>query len=287
MAKQKRGALIFSPSILFIYAEQKIGKTYACTRLEGAELWDFQNGADAYEDAFIENITSYDDMIRAVETNKVSKQFKIVVIDTLLDMNRMLSKFAVKMYKESLTGKDLESAKKETWYTETEKLDPNLVLQLIGFNKGEEARYEALVKFVKYLRTSYEKIVFIAHNKLNNNTLAEKGVMVVKEIDLTNKIKEYVLRYADQICMATRDNDTQVYVDFSQKGGGGDANKLGGRFDYLEGKKFVLSEKDATGEIHTFWHRIFPDIYGITAEDVKKEIQELEEKEKADLALLS
>jgi len=280
MAKKFREALIKSPTTLFFYAEHKIGKTMACLNLKDALLWDCQHGADAYS-GDIDNISNYQDMIRSAEENKKNRDYKILVVDSIYDMIRFLAPIAVQSYKNALTGKQLDEAKVQDWYKNTDKMDPNLVLSLIGFAKGNEAVFETFAKFFNYLKTCFDKIIYIAHNKLGNSA-AEKGNLLVKEIDLPMQIREYVLRYSDQVCIGSRKGNNLI-MDFSQVSEGA---KTGGRFDYLEGRKIVISNKEGE-EYETFWHRIYPDVYGLSGEDVKQELDKLEEEARREREMLS
>lgn len=279
MAKKIRAAKITSPSTLFLYAEQKIGKTTACLQLEDAQVWDCHAGADAYSGP-IEEITCYQDMLRIATENKKSKDYKVVVLDTTLDVVNMLAAPAMKLYKESLSGQSLEKAKGQKWYEEFEKLDPNVVLSLVDFNKAQDAVLQTFIKLINYLKTCYEKIIFIAHSRLGS-AQSEKNNLLVKEIDLPQKIREYVLRFSDQVCIAYREAN-EVVLDFTQID---EASKLGGRFSYLHDKKIVLSKLEKS-KLDTFWYRVYPDIYNISEEDLNNEIKEREEREEEDRRLL-
>lgn len=279
MAKKIREAKIVSPSTLFIYAEQKIGKTTACLQLESAELWDCHAGADAYRGP-IEEIHSYQDMLKAATENKKTRACKVVILDTTLDVVNMLAGPAMKLYKESLSGQSLEKAKGQKWYEEFDKLDPSVVLSLVDFNKAQDAVLQTFIKLVNYLKTCYEKIIFIAHSKLGS-AQSEKNNLLVKEIDLPQKIREYVLRFSDQVCIAYREAN-EVILDFTQID---EASKLGGRFSYLHDKKITLSKLE-NDELTTFWYRVYPDIYNITEDDLKQEIRAKEAQEEEDRRLL-
>ena len=278
MAKVKREALIKSPSTLLFYAEQKTGKTMACIELKDAELWDCQEGAKAYE-GFIETIRNYQDMVRCANENKNSRQFKVLVIDSVADILRLIAPRAFEKYKESLTGKDLTAAQAQEWY-KNDKIDPITALGMLDYGKGDTIVFDTFVKFIDYIKTCYEKIIYIAHPQLRTANSNQQELQI-KEIDLPKKVKEYLLRYSDQICIGMRKGN-EFIMDFSQ---GQDLVKLGGRFDYLEGRKIVLSTKNGIN-YKTYWERIYPDLYDIPLSKVKEDIiKEQEEKADADKAL--
>lgn len=279
MAKRFREALIKSPSTLFFYAEHKLGKTMACLNLKDSLLWDCQKGSEAYS-GYIEEIGSYQDMIRSAEENKKTRDYKVVVIDSIADMNRYLAPVAVQSYKKALTGKQLEEAEKQEWYKKTDTMDPNLVLSLIGYAKGNDVVFETFVKFFNYLKTCFDKVIFIAHSKLGGAG-AEKSSLLVKEIDLPVLIREYVLRYSDQVCIGYRKGN-ELIMDFSQVSEGA---KTGGRFDYLEGKKVVISTKNGD-DYRTYWHRVYPDLYEVSSEDLKREFELIAQAEQAEAEML-
>lgn len=286
MAKIKREALIKSPTMLLIYAQQKMGKTLACLGFEHAELWDCQHGADAYN-GYITTISSLEDMKRAAIENKKNRDYKAVILDTVFDVVRYLAPAAVVKFKQTLSAKQAEPYINTAWYKEPEKLnveDAISILKTVDFSKGNEVWAEVFISFMNFLKTCYDKVVLIAHSNLGSAAI-EKNQILVKEIDLPKNIREYVLRYSDQIGIGTRTNN-KLYLDFTQFGD--DAKvKLGGRFSYLDNRKVEISQKTADDTIVTFWHRIFPDLYNMTPADVEREYQEQKQQQLADEAMIA
>ncbi len=271
MAKIKRKAVIKSPSTFFLYGEQKTGKTSALLDLLDCVLWDCHKGSLAYE-GYIKEVNNYNDLIKFAEENikaAPEDKFKIVAIDSALDIVTMLAPRALEYYKNSLSGNDLKAAQMEDWYKNPASVNADLMLNLLSYGKGAEALTSTFVKFFNYIKSAFEKVIFVGHSKLNSTQTEKTHKLIVKEMDLPNKIKDFLLRNCDQIGMVYRKDNTLI-ADFAHSE---ESAKLGGRFDYLEGEKIVLSIKQ-DGEFKTNWHKIFPDIYGISKEDLMKEKEE-------------
>jgi hypothetical protein len=265
MAKKFSAAKAVSPKFLVIIAEPKIGKTTICmgspdeelkkegllkvdnTGLKKALIIDMEDGTDYYEGHVERGIKTLSEIKRICKENRESREYEIVVIDSIRKYIEALIPTAEIRYKSTVAGKNY-------------KVGTDDLIQ-VPFGAGTsflEQEFDHI--FETELKASFNKVIMIGHTK-NNSSIEDASELSIKSIDTVGKIKNLVSRNCDSICFMTRKKN-KAYLDFNNE------NAIAGsRISYLSNRKILISEKKGE-QVETYWERVFPELYGKTVEDI-------------------
>lgn len=254
-----------SPEFLVIIAEPKVGKTSICigspdeelkkkgelkvanTGLKKALLIDMEGGTRFYKGFVVRNVKTLDEIKKICKTNRETKQFDIIVIDSISKYVNALIPNAEIRYKNTVAGKNYKIGVED--------------LTLVPYGAGTtfiEKEFDHV--YETELKASFETVVMIGHTK-NTSSSEDATELNIKSIDTVGKIKNLVSRSCDSICFMTRKNK-KGYLDFNNE-----SAIAGTRVRHLRNQKFLISE-EKNGQIETYWEKVFPELYGKTVEDI-------------------
>lgn len=265
MAKKFSAAKVVSPKFLVIIAEPKIGKTTICmgspdeelkeagllkvanTGLKKALIIDMEGGTDYYVGHVERDVKTLDEIKRICKENRETKEYEIVVIDSIRKYIEALIPAAEIRYKNTVAGKNYKVGVED--------------LIQVPFGAGTKFLEDEFdYVFETELKTSFNKVIMIGHTK-NNSSIEDATELTIKSIDTVGKIKNLVTRNCDSICFMTRKKN-RGYLDFNSE------NAIAGsRIGYLSNKKILISEKKGD-QVETYWERVFPELYGKTVEEI-------------------
>jgi len=222
-----------SPRTLIIYGPPKIGKTTIVTALEDYLLVELEPNGAAYVDAFkvqLDNILQIAQLEDAIKS--ATKKPKVLVVDTLDQLEAWSEIEATRRYKQSVMGKTFGG---------------NSVIELPkggGYFFLRNCFYEYFNRF----RMLAPYTIFIGHIK--DSLLGEEGKEVAsKDLDLTGKVKNIACAYADAIGRAYRDKDGKLKISFNTT----DSANCGSRCPHLVGKTLEFSNPANTND----WKQIY------------------------------
>ncbi len=248
-------AEINNPVRIFLYSHPKVGKTTLLSGLPNNLIIDTENGSNSVPGIkfnLIKEAKKKDKtpliMYRAL-ANAISKGnaekgdfvYDYISIDTTTGMEKLALELATTNYKKSVIGKNYQG--------------DNVVTDIPsgGGHMWFRNAFEELYKL--YDGLSRYGLISTGHVKLTS--IPKDGVDVaVTDINLTGKLKDYIVREVDAIGTLERnkENLNQVMVSFIT-----DPRNLaiGARQRHLANKKFVLSELQEDGTFKFFWDKIY------------------------------
>lgn len=231
-----------SPRRLFIYAAPKVGKTTAVSLLENNLILDFEGGTNFIEALKVE-IESLNDLKKVLEEVKKQKiNYKYVTVDTVTKLEELLIPMATKLYKESPVGIN---------YTGD---------NVLTLPRGAGYLYlrKAFDIITSAIESTFERVIYVGHIKDKFLEKDDKEITAV-DINLTGKLKAKACADSDAIGFLYRE-DKKVMISFIP------SNDLsynsvicGARQPHLANKSFPLVEMDETGNLISYWDKIFID----------------------------
>ena len=115
---------------------------------------------------------------------------------------------------------------------------------------------EAIQLVISWFEKVVPNVILVGHVK--DKALNEAGTELnVKDLDLTGKLGRILSAGSDAICYVYRDLETgDLMANF------GDMNSVlcGARMPHLSGKTILLSKKNESGEITTYWENVYPSL---------------------------
>jgi len=249
-----------NPRVMVIYGPPKIGKTTLLSLLPNNLILDLEEGTEYVEtismniigwappvgekttvrDARYVNLEYY--MLEAgASIMKGGKPYDFISVDTVTVLEEMVIPFAGEMYKASPMGANYDGS------------DVRTLPRGAGYYYLREAFKEAVNKIKKLA----DNIILVGHLK---DTFADKKgkEVMVKDLDLTGKIRMLTCAGADAIGYMHRGPDSEVLVNFKSS----DDVLCGSRCPHLRGKEIKLAEWDAEKEelINVSWELIYPSL---------------------------
>lgn len=275
LPKEKIKATRKNPKRLIIYGKPKIGKTTALAQLPDTLLLDLENGSD-HVDAMKVNILGLypppkepkeDARARAAKFNYYLSEFKILIgrelkkngkfpykrlaVDTLSKIEEWAEEEATLAYMDSPIGAKFNRDPKTL-----KVLDKSKWASVLSLPRG--AGYFWLrvqvIKILNDISELAEDVIFICHVK--NSSIEKNGKeLMIEELDLTGKISTIVAASSDAIGYMHRYKDA-TYLNFDGKG----SDAASTRCAHLQGQNIKVMEKNAEGEIVSYWDSIYlPD----------------------------
>lgn len=231
-----------NPKNLIIFGLPKVGKTTLVSKLPKCLIVDLESGTD-YVEAFSVKPKDYKDLfLLAKELKNNPDQFEYIALDTITALEDLALPFANKLYRDTSMGKN--------W-------DENENILKLPNGAGYLYQREAVQTIIGWFQKVVPNVILIGHVK--ETTMSEEATeMNVKNLDITGKLSRILPANSDAIGYIYRNiEDGKVMINF-----GDDSSVLtGARMPHLSGKTLVLSEMNKeTGEITSYWDRIYPDL---------------------------
>lgn len=233
------------PKNMIIFSKPKTGKTTLFAQLKDCLIIDFENGSD-----FVEGLKLKANSIpelRAIGTAIVAanRPYRFIVADTVTKLEEMCIPMAEQIYAKTSMGKN--------WFTpETGgKAQYGGILNMPN-GAGYPFLREAFMKVIAYLQSLAPNLILSGHIK--DTLLAKAGVeFTSSDLDLTGKIKRQICSDSDAIGYLYRKGKQNV-ISFKSS----DEISCGARPEHLRNMDIVISEQLDSGEIVTYWEKIFP-----------------------------
>lgn len=229
-----------TPKVLLVYGPPKIGKTTILSGLKNNLIIDLENGTD-YVEALKVKISNLNQLSQVgAKIKEKNCPYNFVTIDTVTRLEDWCERNATEKYKRSFQGKTFKGQS-------VLELDYGLGYGLL------RAEYKSWLERIKTLS---DHIILIGHvkDKIINK---DKTEVFVKDINLTGQIKAITASDADAVGYIYLDPDDtkrRIITFFTS-----DEIICGSRCKDIEGKSFVISEKDDSGEVITSWDNIYPN----------------------------
>ena len=230
-----------NPKNLIIFGLPKCGKTTSLSYLPRALHIDLEDGTD-YIEAFKAKASSVKDLFEIAAALKENpRQFDFVILDTITALEDVVLPYANKLYRDTPMGKNY---------------DPNESVLKLANGAGYLYVREAIQLVISWFEKVVPNVILVGHVK--DKALNESGTELnVKDLDLTGKLGRILSANSDAICYVYRDLESgSLMANF-----GDDHSVLcGARMPHLSGKTILLSTKDETGQITTYWENIYPSL---------------------------
>tara|TARA_Y100000361_G_scaffold154217_1_gene178823 strand:- start:5405 stop:6103 length:699 start_codon:yes stop_codon:yes gene_type:complete len=230
LPKTKVKASRKSPKNMIIYGPPKIGKTTVLSQLDNCLIIDLEDGSDMV-DALKVKATSLDELTQIGKAiMKENKPYKYVAIDTISKLEEWCEEEAKALYMKTPMGKNFN-----TKY-------PGMSVLSLPNGGGYLYLRIAFKKWIDKLNKLADHVILVGH--LKDKVLDKKGQeVVVKDLDLTGKLKQITCAGADAIGYISREDDkTIISFDSLQDVTGGT------RCPHLQGQTMPLN-----------WSQIFID----------------------------
>lgn len=242
-----------SPKRVFLFSHTKVGKTTLISGLPNTLIIDTEGGssyisgikADIKRIANQVNIPEYKVMEGlAAEIEKEKAVYDFIVLDTVTGLEEIAHELAVKMYKESVTGKN---------YKGTDVCSD--LAQGAGYGWLRKA-FEQLLSLFDH-KAKYG-LILTGHIKLGSISKDGKEIGV-KDVHLTGKLKQMICASSDAIgfLYRSKDNINQTIVSFKTNE---EDLVSGARPDYLRNQEFIIADCDKNGKFKFYWDRIYLEL---------------------------
>ena len=219
-----------SPKHMIIYGPPKIGKTSMLAKLENCLIIDLEDGSDMV-DALKVKVNSLDELTEVgKEIMKNNKPYKYVAIDTISKLEEWCEAEAKELYMKTSMGKNFDAKY------------PGMSILSLPNGGGYLYLRIAFKKWIDKLNKLADHVILVGH--LKDKVVDKKGTeVVVKDLDLTGKLKQITCAGSDAIGYISRENnETVISFDSLQDVTGGT------RCPHLIGKTMPL-----------VWSKIFID----------------------------
>jgi len=229
-----------NPSMMIIYSPPKTGKTTLLSKLDNNLIIDLERGTK-YLDSLKIDISSMSELQAAgTAIVKAGKPYKYVTIDTVTKLEEMCLGVAKAMYMSTPMGKNF---------------DGGSILELPQ-GAGYFWLRQAFTAWLNKIKKLADHIILVGHIK--DKFIEKKGKEVmVKDLDLTGKLKQIVTSDADAIGYLYRGGDNQLIMNFKSS----DDVTCGARPDHLKGQEIIMAKYDEKKNDVTevAWDKIYID----------------------------
>jgi len=226
------------PKYLILFGLPKVGKTTILSTLPNNLILDTEGGSN-YVNALkvqVTNLTELREVCQAIIAKKCP--YKYITIDTITAVEDMTKPLAIQLYKQSPMFSER--------YAST--TDPVALPNGCGWSFWRQA-VEMVVDMVSRCAPNLIICGHVKDSKLND----ESG-NVLKDLDLTGKIKRVLSAKSDAIGYVTRSEKGDLCIQF-----GSDGEVLtGARPAHLANKTIVVAERRPDGSFISHWDRIYP-----------------------------
>lgn len=245
LPNKRSEAIRVNPRNLLLFAPSKIGKTTLATMLDNNLILDFEKGTE-FLDAMsihIDSISKLEEVCNAITA--ANKPYKYITIDTITALEDMCEWTATRNYMETESGSKFNRVKGKVSKTLGDNYLPfkewKSVLTL-PWGTGYYYLRQEVKHWVKKIGLLTDHLIILGHVK-DSFIDADGSDVVVKQLDLTGKLKNIIAQDMDAMGYMFRDSKGNLKVSFVS----GDA-EAGSRCPHLVNK--VVDAK---------WDQIFID----------------------------
>lgn len=229
-----------NPSTMLIYGPPKIGKTTIMSGLENNLIIDIEKGSK-FVTAMKKKVSDLSELqaLGSAIVNK-GKPYKYITIDTVTKLEEWCHDRALEKYKNSTQGSSFNG---------------NTLAEL-DYGLGYAKWREEFKLWMNKLSGLADHVIFLGHVK--DKMLSKDGEEVhMKDINLTGQIKAIATSDVDAVGYMYLDKENQKNrkLTFLTQ----DDITCGNRIPHLEGKEFIISEKQEDNSVVTHWDKIYID----------------------------
>jgi len=219
-----------SPKNMVIYGAPKVGKTTALTALDNCLIIDLEDGSDMVDALKVKasNLKELAEIGKAIM--KAGRPYKYIAIDTVSKLEEWCEEDAKKLYMTTPMGKNFE--------------EKNPGMSILSLPNGGGYLYLRIAykKWIDKIAMLADHIILVGH--LKDKVLDKKGKeVIVKDLDLTGKLKQITCANADAVGYIFREDETTM-ISFNSL----DDITAGSRCEHLKGKTIPIE-----------WSEIFID----------------------------
>jgi hypothetical protein len=247
---QKVQATSKSPRDIIIFSKPKVGKTELVALLDDCLIIDLESGTNYVNAMKVEAKTLQDIKDIGEEIKKNNYPYKYIAIDTITELESMVTPYAEQIYSNTPMGKN--------WFTSKDggKAKYKSILNLPD-GAGYQYLRLAFVDITKYIKTLAPRVIFLGHIK--DTLLNKEGVdFTSSDLDLTGKIKRITTSNSDAIGYLRRKGNQNI-LSFKTS----DEIACGARPEHLRNKEIVISEILNQGtpeeQLVAYWDKIYID----------------------------
>lgn len=234
-------AVSTNPQYLVLYGLPKAGKTSAVAKLENNLIIDLEGGSKFIDALAVQarTITDLGEIAQAIRAKNAEvghNFYKHITIDNATRLEDICMSYACQLYRKTELGKN--------W-------------------KGDDVTTLARGAGYKYLRDAVKKVIdmfkdlcdeFILIGHVKDSITDKDGEEVnAKEIDLVGKLGKIICGMADAVGYVYR-KDNETHISFKS---GGDGTIMEARARHIAGKDIVIATGDESGNITTYWNRVY------------------------------
>lgn len=232
------------PRTLLLYGPPKIGKTAVLAGLKNNFIVDIEDGSE-YVEALkkkADNLGELNDICQAVVD--AGKPYDFATLDTITELEEWAERSATKKYKNSSRGAGFSG---------------KTIVEL-DYGLGYRLLRQEFQTWMKAFKNVADRVIYVGHIK---DKLIDKGndeAVSAKDINLTGQLKAIATSKVDAIGYLYQDpeeSSKRRLTFFTQE-----EITCGNRCGHLEGKDFVISEKQDDGTIETYWEKVYQDTLG-------------------------
>ena len=197
LPKTKVKASRKSPKNMIIYGPPKIGKTTVLSQLNDCLIIDLEDGSDMV-DALKVKANSLEELTEiGKEIMKNKRPYKYVAIDTISKLEEWCEAEAKELYMKTPMGKNFNQKY------------PGMSVLSLPNGGGYLYLRIAFKKWIDKLNKLADHVILVGH--LKDKMLDKKGQeVVVKDLDLTGKLKQITCAGSDAIGYISRENNETI-----------------------------------------------------------------------------
>lgn len=240
----KKKPVTENPKLLILFSKPKSGKTTIAAGLNNNLIIDLEDGSN-YVECMSVKAKTIDDL---KEISKAIREagcpYDYITLDTVTALEDMILPMALQDYRNTPMGKSFGLNQKTGQY---EYVD----IRTLPNGGGYLYIREAFQKVVNIFRGLSDHVILLGHTK--DRTINRDGKELSENLlDLSGKLERIISSKADALGYVYRKKN-QTIINFN----GGDDLIVEARPAHLRGKEIVIAESDESGNITTFWDRIY------------------------------
>ena len=186
-----------SPKNMIIYGPPKIGKTTVLSQLDNCLIIDLEDGSDMVDALKVKAHSLKDLQAIGAEIMKQGRPYKYVAIDTISKLEEWCEGYAKQIYMKTPMGKNFNQKY------------PGMSILSLPNGGGYLYLRIAFKKWIDKLNKLADHVILVGH--LKDKVVDKKGTeVVVKDLDLTGKLKQITCAGSDAIGYISREEGTTI-----------------------------------------------------------------------------
>ena len=213
LTKTKRPAKTINPRTLLLFGPPKVGKTTVLTNLPKCMVIDTEEGSHLLE-GYFQEVNSKEELMEFYKSAEEGHDYKYFALDTIDKIVEWSEKAVCKEFLvESIAD--------------------------LPYGKGFGEVRTRVMNNVKKLLTLAPHVIIVGHRKIAS-AIDNSMAIEPESLDISGKLKNMIMAYADAIGYMFRDDEDQLMVSFK----GGQALEAGSRCEHLKGKVMPFDWKE-------------------------------------------